>query len=55
MDQEIVVGVLTCYGLGGQGFNLWWGKGIFPFPPPLRPELDSIQLPAVGTGPVTGE
>ena len=36
MDQDIVVAVLTCY---GQGFNLWWGRGVFSFPEPTQTKI----------------
>ena len=39
MDQDIVVGVLTYYGLGGQGFNLWWVRGVFSFPKPTQTRI----------------
>jgi hypothetical protein len=50
MDQDIVIGLLICYGLSGKGLNLWWGKGIFfPSQNPPRQALESTQLRAVGS------
>jgi hypothetical protein len=39
------VGMATGYGLDEQGFNTWWGLGIFPFDTMSRLALGPTQPP----------